>query len=157
MIYGVSAAETQNRFTTCTHISLHLCGASTCTFLAILVLQPGPGMISLPQWGEVPFRRSCKLRMEAREALPFPSRTLKLVISHVQDGREAEAWPKPRLWDRLTNSSCVMLKNARVVLWFYNLSQDLKGIRMFLLMIPEVKLFGVSEENSLVFKPGFLQ
>ena len=42
-----------------------------------------------------------------------------------------------------------MLKNARVELWLYNLSWYLKGIRMFLLTIPEVKLFRVSQENSL--------
>lgn len=32
-------------------------------------------------------------------------------------------------------------------LWFYKLSQDLKGIRMFLLMIPEVKLQSFSAEQ----------
>jgi len=49
-----------------------------------------------------------------------------------------------------------MLKNVRVELWFYNLSHGLKGIRMFLLMIPEVELFRVSQENSFVLRCGFL-
>lgn len=44
---------------------------------------------------------------------------------------EAKVCSESTLGDRLTNSSCVMLKNARVELWFYNLSQDLKGIRLF--------------------------
>lgn len=94
--------------------------------------------------------------MEARDTFVFPSQTLWFVISHIQGGREGEVCPMPILWGRPINSISVTIQNIREELWFYNLSQDLKGIRMFLLMILEVKFFRISQENSLILRPGFL-
>lgn len=72
--------------------------------------------------GSIPVQTKLQIKDRGKGSFSISFSYTELVISHVQDGREAEAWSMPMLWNRLTNSSCVMLKNANGVVVLQTLS-----------------------------------